>query len=340
MDTETPAQITSDTQPEFDTSAAIAEISSDLFRQGEGSEESQTEGEQAGTPAEPSAAVESPPTEGENSEAVQAVGAPSTWTKEALEEWAAIPPRAQQEILKREDDMYRGLEQYKTAADLGNQYDAVAAPYKSILEAEGLNPVEMFQGFAANHYILSRGTPEQKIELAASMLSHYGIALDQVIDHMGDQILNPIDPRTQRLEQEVQELRLQVSGQAAKSTEAQQQAAFAEIEAFAKDPAHPYFNELVDDIAKFMSTGVAQTLAEAYEKAVYANPVTRQKELDRLTADAKSKLEAEGKARKDKLAKTQAADVKANSHQRDGTVPIGSMDDTLNATLAAINSRG
>jgi len=138
MNTEAPAQDTEtlNPQPEIDTSAAIAEISSDLFGQGSDEEgELKAEREEAPVPS----AVELPP-EGEekveeNSAEVKEVGAPGTWTKEALQDWAAIPPRAQQEILKREEDMMKGIAQYKTAADLGQRYESVVEPYKPILQA-------------------------------------------------------------------------------------------------------------------------------------------------------------------------------------------------------------
>lgn len=343
MPKELPAQeqtIDSNPQPELDTSAAIAEISSELFGQG-GEDEVKVPAEQGEVPAD-AVAVEPPPSgevEEQNSAEVQALGAPSTWTKEAIAEWSQIPPRSQQEILKREEDMHRGLEQYKGAAEIGQKYEAVAEPYRAMLTAENIDPVQLFNSFAANHYLLSEGSPEQKVELAANMLSHYGVEVTDLIDYIGEQILNPVDPRVAKLEAELNGLKQNFTQQATKSTEAQQQAALSEIEKFAADPAHPYFNELVADVAGLMEAGVAQTLQEAYEKAVYANPVTRAKELERLTAAKKLETDAAEKARKDKLALSTAANVNAHSHQRDGTVPLGSMDDTLNETLAAIQGR-
>lgn len=342
MNIEEPAQIIADpnSQPEFDTSAAIAEISTDLFGQ-EGKVD--TPVEEGEVPADV-AAVEPPPTEEvaegeENSAEVQELGAPATWTKEALAEWAAVPPRVKEEILKREDDMMRGLGQYKAAADIGQKYEAVVEPYRAMLTAEGIDPVQLFNSFSANHYLLSRGTAEQKVEIAANMLGHYGVEVKDLIDYLGDQILNPVDPRVARLEQELAGLKTSITQQSTQSSEAQQAAALTEIEEFAKNPAHLYFNEVVADVAKFMETGVAATLSEAYEKAVFANPVTRQKELERLTAAKQSEAEAAEKARKDKQVKLQAANVNAQPHQRDGTIPLGSMDDTLESTLAAIQGR-
>jgi len=348
-----------ETQSDFDTDAAVADISSELFGQGseeEEGEEDKTGGQEAEDSGDPSAdAPESPAqtdkdvevadeVEGpeENSEEVQALGAPQTWTKEALQEWASIPERAQQEILKREEDMFRGLAQYKGLAEVGQQYSNVVAPYSPILAAEGIDPVQLMQSFAANHYLLTKGTPQQKIELAASMLVGYDIPLAELLNYLADsdEELNLPDPEIQALQQEVGQLRNYITS--AQNSNYQQISARLgdEIDAFAKDPAHPYFDELAADIQRLFASGMAESLTEAYEKAVYANPVTRQREIDRLTTERLSVVEAGQKTRQDKIARSTAADVVLTPKNRDGTVPRGTIDDTLEETYAAIASRG
>jgi hypothetical protein len=342
-----------ETQSDFDMTAATADISSELFGQGdeedgevEGTspaegEEAEPSGEPIADAAEPSPQpTEEPPAAEETSAEVQEVGAPKTWTKEALETWATIPPRAQQEILKREEDFMQGISQYKGAAEIGQRYHAVVEPYAPILAAEGIDPVQMFQSFAANHYLLTKGTEAQKVELAASMLHGYQIPLPELLNYIADQGLGePVDPKLISLEREVQQLRSTINGaQTAEQTRAGKAIA-DEIDAFAADPAHPYFDELANDIQKLFGSGMANTLAEAYEKAVYANPATRQKEIDRLTAEKLSTATAEHDKRKDKIARSTADSVTTIPKSRDGTVPLGSMDDTLSETMAEISSR-
>ena len=65
------------------------------------------------------------------------------------------------------------------------------------------------------------------------------------------------------------------------------------VDDFAKDPAHPYFDELADEIALQIKAG--KTLQDAYETAVYANPVTRAKELARIQLEKDSKTQNEFK---------------------------------------------
>lgn len=348
----------SETQVDIDTSSALADISSDLFGQG-GDEDAgakSPEGEKGKVSGEPSPDASTPSPQpdktgqdpsqpsdgGENpdqstSQPVQDVGAPKTWTKEALESWATIPPRAQQEILKREQDFLNGITQYKAGAELGAKYDAVVEPYRPILTAENVDPVQLFQSFAANHYLLSRGTPEQKVQLAANLIQSYGINFQDVIGHFAT--YTPPDPQITALQREIAELKSGRQAEINQVQQAQQAKVEAEIASFASDPAHPYFDELVDDIAKLFQAGLAKDLPEAYEKALYANPVTRAKAMQQMTSAQQAAKEAEEKARREKIARSTAADVTTSQTSRNGTVPLGTMDDTLAETLRSILER-
>lgn len=351
--------VETETQSDFDIDAATADISSELF--GQGNEEGKVEPEKSDVTTEgekdkPSGVkadvVETSPqlteeekaaalaAEAETSKDVQALGAPKTWTKEALEKWATVDPVIQAEVLKREEDFLKGITIYKSAAELGQRYDAVVDPYKPILAATNTDPIQLFQSFAANHYLLTRGTPQQKIELAAQMIAGYEIPLPELLNFMADSINEPPSAEVSELRREVGDLR-QIINVSQQSSQAQSFSRIdAEIEAFASDPAHPHFNELADDISKLFGNGMAKTLPEAYEMALYANPITRQKELDRLTAEARISADTVDNKRKDKIAKSTADQVTLTPKTRDGTVPTGSIDDTLEETMAAIEARG
>lgn len=343
---QTPTEpVASETQS--DLGSALADISSELF--GQGSEEGgsgPTEEGKTDAPAKPSAddASASPqPGEGEeqlNSEAVQAVGAPKTWTKEALEKWAAVDPVVQQEILKREEDMFRGLEEYKGRAEVGDAYTKVVEPFKPVLEKLQINPVDLFGNFAANHYTLSFGNEQQKLQLAAGLLENYQIDLIKLAQYIGDRPApDSVEAKLDRLLAQQNQPQRQPAQQPSGPTPDQRNAVQQQIDAFAADPKNIYFTEVANDIVALLNAGAANSLQEAYDKAVYANPVTRQKEIDRLTAEKLSENAKAEEERKRKIAESTAADVKTRESARDGTVPLGSMDDTLNETLASIKNR-
>lgn len=358
--TETSGDAGTETQSGVDTSAALAEISSDLFGQdgkkdgakpAEGAEAKSSDATHVDAAASPPQPTEAKPAEageqtpkvegGDNAAAVVETGAPKTWTKEALESWATIPPRAQQEILKREEDMLKGITQYKSAAEVGQKYDSVVEPYRAILTAENVDPVQMFQSFAANHYLLSRGTPAQKIELAANLIRGYDVDLTGLLNHIAEgPAFTPKDPHVTALERELAEIKGSLTQRATSEMEQSRVKIDAEVQAFAADKtAHPYFDELIDDISQLMGSGVSKSLQDAYDRAVYSNPATRQKEIDRLTAVNQSTVDAAAQARKDKINRSTADSVTTTPKSRNGTIPVGSLDDTLAETMAAISSR-
>lgn len=338
---------------ELDIEAGLAEISSDLFGQGNEAEglehpdgesatsETTPTGEEGATPQtntseEAKGGDQQSPVEG--ADGTEPLAAPSTWSKEAAADWKDIKPHIQAEILKREQDIFAGLEQYKTRAEIGDRYEGVIAEFKPILEAEQIDPVEMFGNFAANHYLLSRGTEDQKIAVATNLIAHYGIDLSQVQSRLAN--IPPVNLEVEALKAEIAELRSGVTTiTAEKQAQVRNQFA-AQVEAFASDPAHPYFEEVSEDIATFLKSGVCTTLEEAYDKAVYANPVTRQKEIDRLTTEKVTSAQEQEKTRADKKARLKSSNVNTIPKSANGTVPVGTMDDTLQATLAAIQARG
>lgn len=334
---------------ELNIEAGLAEISSDLFGQGddvEGLEHSDGEDATAGVlptgteGAPPQTTSEEAKGGDEQSPVEGAVtpSAPSTWSKEAAAEWGEIKPHIQAEILKREQDIFAGLEQYKTRAEIGDRYEGVIAEFKPILDAEQIDPVEMFGNFAANHYLLSRGTPEQKLTIATNLMTHYGIDIEQVQQRLFN--APEVNPEVEELKAKIARLETGVNTITTRETEQVRNQFAQQINQFASDPAHPYFDEVSNDIATFLKNGVATTLEEAYEKAVYANPVTRQKEIDRLTAEKITTNAEQAKTSADKKARLKASNVTTIPKSANGTVPVGSMDDTLAATLAAIEARG
>lgn len=342
--------------PIVDIEAAVADIGSELFatdgdeKQSEGQGDSE-EGEASVGDVESPAEIKEPEggesasiegAEGDNSQEVQETGAPKTWTKESLEEWTKIPPRAQQEILKREEDFLNGISQYKSAAEVGQKYDAVVEPYRAILAAENVDPVQLFQAFSANHYLLSRGTTEQKIQLAAHMFEHYKIPLAGLLEFMGDRAdAGPVDPEIAALRKEIGELKSGFTARQSSERDAAIAAVAKQVDEFAADPKNIYFQELAQDIQQLFDKGMASTMQEAYDKALWSNPSTRQKENARLAAEASATAAEAEQARLKEKAKAKGDQVRVKPHQRDGTVvTAGSIDDTLQETLAAIKSRG
>jgi hypothetical protein len=262
---------------------------------------------------------------------------PKTWRKEASATWAALPSEAKAEILKRETDIFKGIESYKVDATFGKSMKSVVQPYEAIMQANGMEPVSTIQGMLRGHHTLATGTPEQKAAIFKQMAKDYRIDLSSLAAPASEPPY--IDPAVASLQTELRAVQSQLS-EANQRRQAEARASVsAELDKFAGDPKNVHFNEVANDIANLLQRGVAGSLQEAYEKAVWLNPATRAKEAARNTAEAAAKAQGEAAARAAAARKATAANVTTRARSGSATTPTGSLDDTLNEAFAAIKSR-
>lgn len=330
---------------EFDMDNAVAEIGSGLgFGDSPDSgsddveldvaapvaaDESATE-----TPAEPVADAEQPTVAAEPADAP-----PKTWRKEASAHWAALPSEIKAEVLKRESDIFQGLETYKVDAGYGKSVKAVVAPYEAILKANNMDPVQTIGGLMNSHYLLATGTPQQKAELFQRIAKDYNVDLAQFAPQpAGDAPY--IDPTVAALQKQLQTVQSQLDVTAQTQLAQRRAEVTKAVDAFATDTKNVYWAEVANDMAALLAKGTAGTMQEAYDKAVWLNPVTRAKEIARTTAEANAKAAAETAAKLAKVKAATAANVRTKARTGSAATPLGSLDDTLEASLADIRSRG
>jgi len=261
---------------------------------------------------------------------------PRTWKPELADKWAGIDPDVRAEIARREEAMFQGLEGYKQHARVGNDFQRVIAPYQEKYQRYGVDPMQDVAGLLQARDTLSFGTPEQKVEVIRNIIKDFGIQLPEA---SGGAEPPYVDPQVQSLQKELQDVKSTLSRADAERAAAYQAEARRQVEAFAGDPANIYFNDVADDIAQLMRSGVCKDLKEAYDKAVWANPVTRAKELQRQTEAAAAKTKEQEAAHAAAARKATGANVRTSAKSAGGTAPAGSIDDTLAETLAAIRGR-
>lgn len=262
--------------------------------------------------------------------------APRTWSPEEAKHWAGMSPEARAAVLRREADMFKGIEQYKGEASIGRDVRKLLMPYREVLERERIDPMGMIGNLVNAHARLSMGQPHEKIQMMHQIMADYGVNLEQLA---GIAEVPMPNPEIQGLQNQLAQLHSQVQGYDQQRREAQRSEVEQQIRAFAADPSHPHFNEVSDDITALIRSGVSKTLQDAYEKAVWANPVTRAKEQARLqTAQAEAaKKAAQEKAKSAKMAL--AANVRTTAKKGSAAAPLGSLDDTLNEVFAEIKAR-
>lgn len=201
---------------------------------------------------------------------------PKTWTVAAKAKFATLDPDVQQEILRREGEMQNGIAQQQAKAELLNRYEALIAPHRDRLTLSGLDPHSYLTALIRADEML-RTNPAQALPQIAAM---YGLNLNQLLGQSpqsgGPQ--SQADPQVQSLQQylapfqqTIQELQQRLDAQERDREQTALAAAQAEINAFASDPAHTYFENVKDDILALLKAGRATDLADAYEKAIWAN---------------------------------------------------------------------
>lgn len=80
---------------------------------------------------------------------------------------------------------------------------------------------------------------------------------------------------------------------------------------------------MADDIVALIKAG--KPLQEAYEKAVWANPVTRQKEIDRINKENVSKLREKAKQEAEAAKKATGSNVRTRDTTKSPTEPKGKL---------------
>ncbi len=261
--------------------------------------------------------------------------APKTWRKEAAEQWAALPDAVRSEVLKREEDMFRGLETYKADANFGRSLKPALEPYLPVLQQFGIEPAQQISSLMQAHHTLALGSPQQKAELFRQLASDYGVNLGELAS--AEPVF--VDPAVQALQTQVQSLQSTLTARERAEQQTRMTAITSEIEAFAADPKNAHFDTVANDIAAMLKSGAAKTLSEAYEKAVWANPVTRQQEIARQQRDLIEKQKEEATKKVQAARRASSAVVHAKPRSASGTAPTGSMEDTMRETLAEINAR-
>lgn len=311
-----------DTTPSTETPPPAAEVGEelDLELPGEGlpaAEGGEKEGEEAAA----------------NAAADAAFAPPKTWRKEAVAEWNTLSQTVKSEILKREEDMFKGIESYKHEANFGRTVGNILQPYSQIMQQHGIDPLQQISGLMQAHYTLAMGSPEQKLQLLEKIVADYGI------DTTNFGVAPYVDPTVKNLLNTVKTLESnQMQFQEFQKAQDEERAR-NEIEAFVNDPANIYAKELYTDMANLIGAGQAKGLSDAYKKAIWLNESVRAKELARQREETLATARAKAKAKADAAKKAMSANVTTSAKSASQTAPLGSIDDTLKKTLTEIQNR-
>lgn len=241
--------------------------------------------------------------------------------KEEAAEWAKASPVLQQALLRRSEEMHKGLEQYRGAAQFAQKIAQAFQPYEHTIQQLGVSHEVAVGKLLEADNTLRYGSPEQKAHALASLAYQYGIDIGQV------QATPAPDPQVYALQAELNQLKGFINDFQRTQQEREQGTLNSEIAKFAEGREH--FEQVREDMAALLQAGRAKDLSDAYEQAIWANPQTRAAMLAKQQAEVAAKVEAERKAQEAK--KANAVNVPRRGSVPAGA-PTGTMDDTIRAT--------
>lgn len=243
--------------------------------------------------------------------------APASWAKEKHEIWNKLSPDAQDQVVAREEQMLRGLQQYQGDAGFGQKMREVMNPYKGFIESQGVDEPKAVQYLLNAHYKLTHGGPAEKAEYLSYLAKSYGINLTP------DENQPQIDPVIKSLQEEVNQLKSGLTRRQETESQEVRQRVANDVETFATDPKHPYFDEVAEDMLPLLRSGAP--IQDAYDKAVWGNPVTRAKEMSRIQTENEKKLRENSRLDALKAKKAASSNVNGRDTRRAPTEPSGKL---------------
>lgn len=267
--------------------------------------------------------------------------APKAWGKEHHETFSKLPPEAQNYILQRESQVEEGFKANASAVRYAQAVFGLLEPHQGLLNTQGIkNHVEFLNNMVQAHVVLSSQPDTARYPYIAGILRNYGLDPAKVAEAFAaggaaapqmTQAERDMKARLDKIENDKK------TEQSERFTALKAESA-RDVEAFASDPAHPFFDEVAGEVSLLLADPKI-TLPVAYEMAVYANPVTRAKELARLKTEAEKTAREEADKAAAAAVKAKGTKVKGEERHRESPDLLGSIDDTLRETLKTINSR-
>jgi hypothetical protein len=230
---------------------------------------------------------------------------PPGWSPTAKVAFDKLPPEVQQAVANREEEVNRGfakLSEYKPidrymdmARQSGTTLDKALENYVGIEN-------RLRQDFPTGIAELCQRQGVHPVALANAILARHGASPQQ--DASGDQEQVRQQPSYDpAVMQKISALEAQVRQQAEFVQNQQNQGVQTEIQRFASNPEHKFFENVKTDMGRLINSGQAEDLEDAYDKACWANKEIRALLIKQQApppsangADAVSKAKAAAKA--------------------------------------------
>jgi hypothetical protein len=261
--------------------------------------------------------------EQQEAEEVKPFNRPSTWKKEYVQIWDKMESGEQiskEDFTKfaeyanqRESEYKKGVSTYKAEADRMKPFVEVIAPIEQDLQKRGINPTQYVHNLVRAEQILSNAPYQQKVQIFQQLAADYGIQLNN------NGQATQLDPYTQQLMNQLNQVNQEVSSIKGRFAEEENQRLMGEIERVRSDvERYPHFDVVREEMAQLLELGKAQDLETAYKKAVRMNDDVWALEQDKLLKGAKQSAIKSQQVQKAKAAAVSPRSVTPSGKVSDG----------------------
>lgn len=238
--------------------------------------------------------------------------APTSWSPKIREKWGQLPEDVRKEIVRREEASVIGVRKLQEEFQPVRQFAEKLTPVIQEARALGQDPTQYVTNLAIAERGLRDPNPEGKFNALLNIADQYGIPLRQYLggDVAKQQPQAPAIPP--QLQQELEAMRQWREEQSKNTLEAQ-------ISEFSKDKE--FFEDVRDQMANLLDSGVAKDLKSAYDTACWADPEVREVMLARQAAEKQkgAQNERRAKAKGAAVKATDALDIDVDADDDDST---------------------
>lgn len=185
---------------------------------------------------------------------------PASWKKDYHEAWATADPRIQEYAWQREEQMRKGVQPLLSKAQYADDMQKVMAPYENTIRGLGMEPTQAVKALMEADHTLRTTNGEQRAAYFRQLAQQYGVNLD------GNSNFSQVDQNYSSLQNELIALRGKLTSWEQQTEAQQNQVLLNEIEQFSQSAEH--FESVRPTMIQLLQGGVAETLQEAYDKAV------------------------------------------------------------------------
>jgi hypothetical protein len=198
---------------------------------------------------------------------------PASWKKDFHEVWQKADPKMQEYAWQREEQMRAGVEPLLSKAQFADAMQEAISPYMTTIQGLGLSPDKAVGALMEADHRLRTSDPQTKLQYFMQLAQSYGINLNAAQAQPGQMPQMPqqsVDPLVWQLQNELNQVRGEVMGWKQQQEMVENQSLLNEINQFSLKAEH--FEDVRPTMIQLLQSGVAQTLDDAYEKAIRLDP--------------------------------------------------------------------